>query len=165
MRSITLPPKQPFWTVTVQRLHQSRAVLPKPPHEPVSAKLAYLKLRLLTPLRDSGHHYAELFRCSTLALREVFRSPVRPGTTTKHFGHLGHSCPIPSDTDGATIKPFWIPQLRETTLCRTIFDCLTIHQSPVTSHQSPVTSHQSHSFHFGHPSRSFWTPLLQSIFV
>ena len=32
-----------FWTPPVQMLHQSRAVLPKPPHEPVSAKLAYLK--------------------------------------------------------------------------------------------------------------------------
>ena len=30
--------------------------------------------------------------------------------------------------------PFWIPQLRETLLSRTVFLCLTIHQSPVTSH-------------------------------
>ena len=43
-----------FWTPTVQRLHQSRAVLPKPPHEPVSAKLAYLKLCPLPPLRHFG---------------------------------------------------------------------------------------------------------------
>ena len=33
-----------------RRCHQSRAVLPKPPHEPVSAKLAYLK----PPLRHFG---------------------------------------------------------------------------------------------------------------
>ncbi len=42
-------------------------------------------------------------------------------------------------------SPFWIPQLRETLLSRTVFLCLTIHQSP-------VTSHQSHSLHFGQPS-------------
>ena len=47
-------PLPSFWTVTMQRLHQSRAVLPKPPHEPVSAKLAYLKLRQLPPLRHFG---------------------------------------------------------------------------------------------------------------
>ena len=40
----------------MQEVSQSRAVLPKPPHEPVSAKLAYSKLRLLTPRRDFGRH-------------------------------------------------------------------------------------------------------------
>ena len=43
-----------FWTDLVLGLHQSRAVLSKPPHEPVSAKLAYLKLRPLPPLRHFG---------------------------------------------------------------------------------------------------------------
>ena len=42
-----------------------------------------------------------------------------------------------------SVPPFWTFW---TVLCRTIFHCLTIHQSPVTSHQSPVTFF------------SFWTP-------
>ena len=47
----------PFWTsakLILDTAVQSRAVLPKPPHEPVSAKLAYLKLRPLPPLRHFG---------------------------------------------------------------------------------------------------------------
>ena len=48
-----------------RRCHQSRAVLPKPPHEPVSAKLAYLKLRLLTLLRVFRDPLSMLLFCLT----------------------------------------------------------------------------------------------------
>jgi len=100
----------PFWTpaclildTLVQEASQSRAVLPKPPQEPVSAKLACLKLRTLPPLRYFGVSLnttifcfttildnldtlvQNALRCSTLAPREAFRA-------------------IPSGTDGTTTK-------------------------------------------------------------
>ena len=57
-----------FWTpytlildTDVQRRHQSRAVLPKPPHEPVSAKLAYFKHRPPPTLRHFGESLSITF--------------------------------------------------------------------------------------------------------
>ncbi len=39
--------------------------------------------------------------------------------------------PLPLFSSHPRAFPFWIPQLRETLLSRTVFLCLTIHQSPV----------------------------------
>ena len=67
---------------------QSRAVLPKPPHEPVSAKLAYLKLRPLPPLRDFGHLSTSFWTalCRTIKTSSRTKTRRHKEIYSIHFG-------------------------------------------------------------------------------
>ncbi len=128
--------------------YYSRAVLPKPPHEPVSAKLAYLKLRPLPPLRDFGHLSTSFWTALCRTIKTISRTKTRRHKEiySIHFGQplrvvgdwLSRDIVRFPDSVSALTIPFfpffpllsfWIPQSRATSI-------LDILDSPVQNHKN-----------------------------
>ena len=90
------------------------AVLPKPPVEPVSAKLAYSKLRTLPPLRDFGRHrpartalHQDVFWTLYASSNPAVAGPIR------RLENCG-SAKVINTVKSQTFNAFWIPHSRET---------------------------------------------------